>query len=79
MSKSLARELAPYSVNVNTIAPGFVKTDMTEHMPINETKLPLRRVAEPQDIANAVLFLVTDASRCITGTTLDVNCGLFMN
>lgn len=79
LSKSLARELAPYGVNVNTIAPGFVKTDMTEHMPINVNKIPLRRVAEPQDIANAVLFLVTEASRCITGTTLDVNCGLFMN
>lgn len=79
LSKSLARELAPFGVNVNTIAPGFVKTDMTENMPINVNKIPLRRVAEPQDIANAVLFLVTDASRCITGTTLDVNCGLFMN
>jgi len=78
ITKSLARELGPYNVNVNAVAPGFVRTRMTEEMNIDLENIPLRRIAEPRDIANAVHFLVSEESRCITGTTLDVNGGLFM-
>jgi 3-oxoacyl-[acyl-carrier protein] reductase len=78
LTKSLARELAPYQINVNAVAPGFVRTKMTETMAVDESIIPLGRMAEPEDIANAVYFLVSEESRCITGTTLDINGGLFM-
>ena len=79
ITKSLARELGPYGINVNAIAPGFVKTQMTEKMNINLDSIPLRKVAEPEDIAAAAAFLASDDARLITGTTLDVNGGLYMN
>ncbi|MBE6073782.1 MAG: glucose 1-dehydrogenase [Selenomonas ruminantium] len=78
LTKSLARELAPYQINVNAVAPGFVRTQMTEAMAVDESIIPLGRMAEPEDIASAVYFLVSEESRCITGTTLDINGGLFM-
>lgn len=78
-TKSLARELGPFGINVNAIAPGFVKTQMTEKMNINLSSIPLRKVAEPEDIAGAAAFLASDDARLITGTTLDVNGGLYMN
>ena len=78
LTKSLARALGPYNINVNAIAPGFVNTSMTADMKIDLRSIPLRRIAEPKDIANATLFLASDSSRCITGTTLDVNGGLYM-
>lgn len=78
-TKSLARELGPSGINVNAIAPGFVKTQMTEKMNINLSSIPLRKVAEPEDIAAAAAFLASDDARLITGTTLDVNGGLYMN
>ena len=78
LTKSLARELGPDGINVNAVAPGFVRTQMTEKMKINLDSIPLRRIAEPEDIASAVLFLASEESRCITGTTLDVNGGLYL-
>lgn len=79
ITKSLAREVGKYNINVNAVAPGFVRTDMTKEMTIALESIPLRRIDEPVDIANAILFLASEESRCITGTTLDVNCGLYMN
>ena len=78
LTKSLARELGPDGINVNAVAPGFVRTQMTEKMKINLDSIPLRRIAEPEDIASAVLFLASEESRCITGATLDVNGGLYL-
>jgi NAD(P)-dependent dehydrogenase (short-subunit alcohol dehydrogenase family) len=78
LTKSLARELGSYNINVNAVAPGFVRTQMTQKMKIVLENIPLRRIAEPEDIANAVAFLVSEEARCITGTTLDVNGGLYM-
>ena len=78
LTKSLARELGPQNINVNAVAPGFVRTPMTRAMQIRLDSIPLRRIAEPEDIANAVAFLASEEARCITGTTLDVNGGLYM-
>jgi 3-oxoacyl-[acyl-carrier protein] reductase len=78
LTKSLARSLGPYGINVNAVAPGFIKTDMTVAMQVNLTAIPLGRIGEPEDIADAVFFLASDLSRYITGTTLDVNGGLYM-
>ena len=78
LTKSLARELGPDGINVNAVAPGFVRTSMAEKMDIRLAAIPLRRIAEPADIAGAVHFLSSEDARCITGMVLDVNGGLYM-
>jgi len=83
MSKSLSIEYAKKNINVNCISPGFIKTAMTDK--IDEkfkdqivSKIPSGRLGEPEDIANAVLFLVSDQSNYINGETLHVNGGMYM-
>jgi 3-oxoacyl-[acyl-carrier protein] reductase len=79
-TKSLAKELAPFGVNVNCIAPGVIDTEMTQPFPREEMvkSIPLRKLGEPQDVADAVLFLVSQESKYITGQTISVNGGSFM-
>jgi len=83
LTKSLARELAPRSILVNAVAPGFVKTDMTDKLP-DEAKaeinkmIPLGKPCGPEDIASAVLFLTGSGSSYITGQVLPVNGGMYM-
>jgi 3-oxoacyl-[acyl-carrier protein] reductase len=83
LTKSLARETAPRGVRVNAIAPGFIDTDMTRLLP-EEVKqamlnqIPLKRLGRPEDIAEAALFLASDASAYITGQVLTVDGGMFM-
>ena len=83
MSKSLAIEYAKKNVNINCISPGFIKTAMTDK--IDEkfkdmiiSKIPSGRLGEPEDIANAVLFLASNLSDYINGETLHVNGGMYM-
>jgi len=83
-SKSLAREVGSRGIRVNCIAPGFIKTDMTKDLPETVqqqllSQIPLGYLAEPDDVAHAVKFLLSPESRYITGHTLDVNGGMFMN
>lgn len=83
-SKSVARELASRNITVNVVAPGFINTDMTGVLPekVKESMLqgiPLKRIAEPKDIANAVLFLASDLSNYITGQVINVDGGMVMN
>lgn len=78
LTKSLARYLGPYQVNVNAVAPGFIRTSMTAAMQIDVGGIPLRSIGEPEDVAEAICFLASPRSRYITGTTLDVNGGLYM-
>ncbi len=83
LTKSLARELASRNILVNAVAPGFVKTDMTEKLKseIKEKLLkmiPLGRFAEPRDVANAVIFLSGENSSYITGEVLAVNGGIYI-
>jgi NAD(P)-dependent dehydrogenase (short-subunit alcohol dehydrogenase family) len=78
-----AIEFAKYGINVNGVAPGFIKTKMTESMPsgILESiveRTPLKALGSPQDVSDTVLFLVSEESRFITGQIIDVNGGLFM-
>jgi 3-oxoacyl-[acyl-carrier protein] reductase len=79
-TKSLAKELAPFGINVNCIAPGVIDTEMTQAFPREEMikSIPLRKLGEPQDVADAVLFLASQESRYITGQTISVNGGIFM-
>jgi NAD(P)-dependent dehydrogenase (short-subunit alcohol dehydrogenase family) len=83
LTKVLAWELAPYGINVNCVAPGPTETPMhTGRIEVirekYRDKIPLGRIGMPQDIANVVTFLVTDASNYITGQTIHVNGGMLM-
>ena len=83
MSKSLAIEYAKKNINVNCISPGFIKTAMTDKIDekfkdVIISKIPSARLGEPEDIANAVLFLASDNSNYINGETLHVNGGMYM-
>ncbi len=83
MSKTLAIEYAKKNINVNCISPGFIKTNMTEmidskYKDIIISKIPSARLGEPEDVANAVLFLASNQSDYINGETLHVNGGMYM-
>lgn len=78
LTKSLARYLGPYKVNVNAVAPGFITTDMTSDMNIPASSIPLGRSGRPEDVADGILFLASDRAQYITGTTLDINGGIYM-
>ena len=83
MSKSLAIEYAKKNINVNCISPGFIKTAMTDKIDdkfkeVIVSKIPSARLGEPEDIANAVLFLSSDQSSYINGETIHVNGGMYM-
>ena len=82
-SKSLAREVASRNITVNTIAPGFIESDMTRALDDTQVKaltqqIPSGTLGTPADVAAAVVFLACDAGRYITGETLNVNGGLNM-
>jgi 3-oxoacyl-[acyl-carrier protein] reductase len=83
MSKSLAIEYAKKNININCISPGFIKTAMTDKIDdkfkeVIISKIPSARLGEPEDIANAVLFLSSNLSNYINGETLHVNGGMYM-
>jgi NAD(P)-dependent dehydrogenase (short-subunit alcohol dehydrogenase family) len=82
LTKALAIEAAPFGIRVNTVAPTFVRTFMTEKFFENEqfsefvhSRIPLGRCATPEDVADAVLYLVSDAASSVTGTSLRVDGG----
>ena len=82
-SKSAAKELAARGITVNMVAPGFIDTDMTAVLAdkVKEAmvkEIPLRRMGRPEDVANAVLFLVSDCSSYITGQVINVDGGMVM-
>ena len=83
MSKSLAIEYAKKNININCISPGFIKTAMTDKIDekfkeVIVSKIPSARLGEPDDIANAVLFLSSNQSDYINGETIHVNGGMYM-
>jgi len=82
-SKSLAREIGSRNITVNTVAPGFIDTDMTRELPEEQrdaliAQIPLNKLGDPQDIANAVAFLASPEAGYITGETINVNGGMYM-
>ena len=83
MSKSLALEYAKKNININCISPGFIKTAMTDKIEekfkeLIISKIPSARLGDPEDIANAVIFLASNHSDYINGETLHVNGGMYM-
>ena len=84
MSKSLAIEYAKKNININCISPGFIKTSMTDKIDekfkeIIISKIPSAKLGEPEDIANAALFLASTHSDYINGETIHVNGGMYMS
>ena len=82
-SKSLAREVASRGITVNTVAPGFIDTDMTKSLPDEQkealkAQITLGALGQPEDIANSVGFLASEESAYVTGQTLHVNGGMYM-
>ena len=82
--KSLAREIGSRNVTVNTIAPGFIASDMTDALPAEQREnllkdITLGRLGEPREIADCAVFLASSRAAYITGQTLHVNGGMFMN
>ena len=82
-TKTVAKEMASRGITANAIAPGFIQTDMTDVLPEQvvasmKAQIPLMRLGEPEDIAKAVLFLVSDNATYITGQTLHVDGGMVM-
>ena len=83
LTKSAAREMAPYSVTVNAIAPGFIKSDMTDKLTDEikdkiKSSIPMRKIGEPKDVANLVKFLANDETGYITGQVINVDGGMVM-
>jgi 3-oxoacyl-[acyl-carrier protein] reductase len=83
-SKSLAREVGSRNITVNCVAPGFIATDMTRSLTEKQQQylmqqIPLGRLGKPEDVASAVAFIASPAAGYITGATLHVNGGMFMD
>ena len=84
MSRSLARELGSRNITVNCVAPGFIDTDMTRVLEEGQRQalvanVPLGRFGQPEDVAAAVVFLASPGAAYVTGTTLHVNGGMYMD
>ncbi|MDO9124793.1 MAG: 3-oxoacyl-[acyl-carrier-protein] reductase [Deltaproteobacteria bacterium] len=82
-TKTIAREFAGRGINVNAIAPGYIQTPMTDAVPEKAKEelkrmIPMERLGKPEDVAQAVLFLVSENSSYITGQVLNVNGGIYM-
>jgi 3-oxoacyl-[acyl-carrier protein] reductase len=83
-TKALAKEVGSRNITVNIVAPGFVETDMTRDLDETQrvalsSQIPLARLGSPEDIAEAVVFLASPAAAYITGETLNVNGGMYMD
>ena len=83
LTRTVARELAPRGITVNAIAPGFIETDMTKHLPEKAkdaflNAIPLGRAGSPEDVANVVAFLVSEDAAYITGQVIHVDGGMVM-
>ncbi len=83
-TKALAREVASRGITVNSIAPGFIETDMTQELPEKQREalllsIPLNRLGRPEEIAGAVAFLTSPVGSYITGETIHVNGGMYMS
>ena len=83
-SKSLAQEVGSRGITVNCVAPGFIDTDMTKALPEAARgklmeRIPLGKLGSPEDIAHAVAYLASDGSAYVTGATLHVNGGMYMD
>lgn len=78
MTKCFAQSGGPYNINVNAIAPGLIQSEMSRQLDFDTTDIPLGRLGTPDEIADLACFLASEKARYITGTTIDINGGIFM-
>lgn len=83
-SRSVAADLAPFGIRVNCIAPGFIESDMTKDLPEKAKnaifeRIAMQRLGKPEEVASAANFLASEGASYMTGSTIHVNGGLFMN
>lgn len=83
MTKSLAKEVGSRGINVNAVAPGYIETDMTESLGDKykeevKKNIPLKKLGKPEDVANVVAFLSSEASDYVTGQVIQVDGGMLM-
>lgn len=83
ITKSLAREIASRGITVNAVAPGFIETDMTKDLSEDTKKamlagIPMKKIGQPKDVANAVVFFASEQAEYITGQVLQINGGMDM-
>jgi 3-oxoacyl-[acyl-carrier protein] reductase len=83
LTKSMAQEAAGRGIRINCVAPGFIQTDMTDKLSDRQkeailSRIPMKRMASPEEVASVVAFLLSDAASYITGETIHVNGGLYM-
>ncbi|MCP5160486.1 MAG: 3-oxoacyl-ACP reductase FabG [Hahellaceae bacterium] len=83
-TRALAKEVSGRNITINTVAPGFIETDMTKDLPENSrnamlSMIPAQRLGQPEEVAAVVAFLASDAASYITGETIHVNGGMYMN
>ena len=79
LTMSLAKAGGPFGINVNAVAPGFIRTEMTKDFThFDPATVPMRRIGEPEDVADVIVFLASRRARYITGETIDVNGGVYM-
>lgn len=78
-TKALAQEVAPRNITVNAIAPGFIESDMTKDLPVEDLKklIPIGRFGKPEEVASLVAFLASDEAAYITGEVININGGLY--
>jgi 3-oxoacyl-[acyl-carrier protein] reductase len=78
-TKALAQEVAPRNITVNAIAPGFIETDMTKGLPVDDLKkmIPSGRFGLPEEVAALAAFLASDEAAYITGEVININVGLY--
>ena len=78
-TKALAQEVAPRNITVNAIAPGYIESDMTKDLPIDDLKklIPIGRFGKPEEVASLVAFLASDEAAYITGEVININGGLY--
>jgi NAD(P)-dependent dehydrogenase (short-subunit alcohol dehydrogenase family) len=79
LTMSLAKSAGPFGITVNAVAPGFIRTEMTKGFGhFDPATVPLRRIGEPDDVADVIVFLASRRARYVTGETIDVNGGVYM-
>jgi 3-oxoacyl-[acyl-carrier protein] reductase len=78
MTKCFALEGGPFGINVNAVAPGLINSEMSQQLNFSTSEIPLGRLGTPEEIGNLVIFLASEKSKYITGTTIDINGGIYM-